>query len=252
MKATVDQLACISVFTQLQPDQLASLQPHTTVRTYQTGEIVAHEGDHLPPRLYALINGLLRVSKTATSGKETILRTLTNGDIFAAPALFGNGIAPATVIAESEAQVLMVDRAALLAVIQANPEIALKMMAVFNQRLQQLHEMVHGLVSERAIVRLARFIQYSAGEPNPQMSGQGACLRLQLSYYEIARSIGITYEECVRLFKQLHSVISYSRGGKITILDWAGLDAIAHGTVELDAIGAKQADQPSRLDGKNH
>ncbi len=118
-------------------------------------------------------------------------------------------------------------------------------MAVFNQRLQQLHEMVHGLVSERAIVRLARFIQSAAGESNAEVSEQGACLRLQLSYYEIARSIGITYEECVRLFKQLQAVLSYSRGGKITILDWAGLDAIAHGTVELDAIGAKQADKIS-------
>src|SRR4028119_456036 len=186
MKATVEQLASISVFTQLQPEQLASLQPHTVVKTYQRGEIVSYEGDRLPPRLYALINGLLRVSKTATSGKQTILRTLAGGDIFAVPALFGNGIAPATVSAESEAQVLMVDRVALLAVIQANPEIALKMMAVFNQRLQQLHEMVHGLVSERALVRLARFIQYSAGEPGTQIGGQGACLRLQLSYYEIA------------------------------------------------------------------
>lgn len=250
MRATVEQLASISVFTQLQPDQLASLQPHTTVQAYQTGEIVSHEGDRLPPRLYALINGSLRVSKTAMSGKETILRTLTNGDIFAAPALFGNGIAPATVIAESDAQVLMVDRDALLTVIQANPEIALKMMAVFNQRLQQLHEMVHGLVSERAIVRLARFVQYAAAEANTPMSEQGACLRLQLSYYEIARSIGITYEECVRLFKQLQSVMSYSRGGKITILDWAGLEAIAHGTVEPEAIVAKQADTATPLNSK--
>jgi CRP-like cAMP-binding protein len=236
MKATVEQLASISVFTQLQPEQLTSLQPHTLVQTYQAGEIVSHEGDRLPPRLYALISGLLRVSKTATSGKETILRTLVGGDIFAAPALFGNGIAPATVIAEREAQVLMVDREALLAVIQANPEIALKMMAVFNQRLQQLHEMVHGLVSERAIVRIARFLQQSAGGAGTPMVGESVCLRFPLSYYEIARSIGITYEECVRLFKQLHSVVSYSRGGKITILNWNGLEAIADGAIELDSL----------------
>lgn len=252
MKATVEQLASISVFTQLQPEQLASLQPYTTVQTYQTGEIVSHEGDRLPPRLYALITGLLRVSKTATSGKETILRTLASGDIFAAPALFGNGIAPATVIVESDAQVLMVDREALLAVIQVNPDIALKMMAVFNQRLQQLHEMVHGLVSERAIVRLARFVQDAAAEPNTPISGQGACLRSQLSHYEIARSIGITYEECVRLFKQLHSVMSYSRGGKITILDWVGLEAIAHGTAEPEAIAPKQTSKSAPANRKLH
>lgn len=228
-KATVEQLASISVFSQLQPEQLANLQPHTAVQSYLSGEIVAHEGDRLPARLYALLSGLLRVAKVANSGKETILRTLSPGDIFAAPALFGNGIAPATVTAESAAEVLMVDRQALLSVIQAHPEIALKMMAVFNQRLQQLHEMVHGLVSERAIVRLARFIEYSAVEQGTEVTEQGAGLKLHLSHYQIARSIGITYEECVRLFKQLHAIVSYSRGGRITILDRAGLEAIANG-----------------------
>ncbi|WP_416669629.1 Crp/Fnr family transcriptional regulator [Egbenema bharatensis] len=236
MNATVEQLAAIALFAQLQPEQLTRLQPHSVIRSYQSGERVMDEGDRLPSRLYALVKGLLRVSKTATTGKETILRTLTVGDIFAAPALFGNGIAPATVIAERDAEVLMVDREALLSAIQANPEIALKMMAVFNQRLQQLHEMVHGLVSERAIVRLARFIQAAAGEPGIQIRGEGACLRLPLSYYEMARSIGITYEECVRLFKQLHPVVSYHRGGKITLLDWDGLEAIAQGMTAPSAL----------------
>lgn len=249
-KATIEQLAAIALFAQLQPEQLASLQPHTQVQLYQAGEIVTHEGDRLPSRLYALLHGLLRVSKIASSGKETILRTLTAGDIFAAPALFGNGIAPATVIAEGQVHVLLVDREALLAAIQANPEIALKMMAVFNQRLQQLHEMVHGLVSERAIVRLARFIQAAAGEPGMQR-GEGACLRLPLSYYEIARSIGITYEECVRLFKQLHTAVSYSRGGKMTILNWERLEAIAQGTVEPDSL-ASTRNHRAALQDKPH
>ena len=53
MKATVEQLASISVFMQLQPEQLATLQPLTLVQTYQVGEIVSHEGDCLPARLYA-------------------------------------------------------------------------------------------------------------------------------------------------------------------------------------------------------
>jgi CRP-like cAMP-binding protein len=246
MKATVEQLASIAVFAQLQPEQLTSLQPHSAVQHYQTGEVVMHEGNLLSARLYALVNGLLRVSKTASSGKETILRTLSNGDIFAAPALFGNGIAPATVTAESQAQVLMLDRDALLTAIQAQPEIALKMMAVFNQRIQQLHEMVHGLVSERAIVRLARFIQRASAEPPTVICGGAICLRQPLSYYEIARSIGITYEECVRLFKQLQSIVSYCRGGRITITDWQGLDAIAQGMEESsNGRSAKKQAQPA-------
>ncbi|WP_333298872.1 cyclic nucleotide-binding domain-containing protein [Microcoleus sp. M2_C6] len=68
-----------------------------------------------------------------------MLGTLFQGDIFAAPALLGNGIAPATVTAETDVEVLTTEREVLLAAIRENPEIALRILAVFNQRLQQLH-----------------------------------------------------------------------------------------------------------------
>jgi CRP-like cAMP-binding protein len=176
-----------------------------------------------------VLTGSLRITKTAATGKETILRTLLAGEIFAAPALFGNGIAPATVIAESNSQVLTVERDALLEAIRQTPELALRMLSVFNQRLQELHDTVHGLVSERAIVRLAQFIQYFASRYGTESTPGGKRLNVNLSYYQIARSIGITYEECVRLFKSINSVLAYSRGGKITVLDEGMLEAIASG-----------------------
>ncbi|WP_392535323.1 hypothetical protein [Nostoc sp. C117] len=44
-------------------------------------------------------------------------------------------------------------------------------------------------------------------------------LRSRLPYYQIARSSGITYKECVRLFKQIQAVVTYHRSGKILVLD---------------------------------
>ena len=229
MQATFEQLAQISVFANLTAPEWVDLQPHTWIQPYSQGENIMHERDRLPAQLYALLSGTLQVTKTALTGKETILRTLSAGEIFAAPALLGDGIAPATVTALKDCQVLTIDRDALLTAIQHNPQIALKILVVFNQRLQQLHELVHGLVSERAIVRLARVIQYAALEQGTEKNAEGACLRVQMPYYQIARSIGITYEECVRLFKQLQGIVSYHRGGKIAILNGEGLEAIASG-----------------------
>ncbi|BAY76425.1 cyclic nucleotide-binding protein [Nostoc linckia NIES-25] len=229
MQASLEQLSKITVFAGLETADTVTLQPYTQVQRYGKGEIVLHEGDRLPAKLYAVVSGLIKVSKTATTGKETIFRVLPAGEIFAAPALLGNGISPATVTAESDCEILTVERDALLKAIQANPEIALRMLMVFNSRIQQLHETVHGLVSERAIVRLARLIQYFAGEAGTDLTPQGKCLKVELSYYRMARSSGITYEECVRLIKSLKSVITYSRGGKITIVDPKKLDAIASG-----------------------
>lgn len=232
MQASIEQISQVVVFAGLEPSDKLNLQPHTQIQRYLKGEIILHEGDVLPAKLFALVTGSIQITKTAATGKETILRTLSAGEIFAAPALLGNGIAPATVTALSDCEILTVQRDTLLKAIQENPDIALRMLMVFNSRIQQLHETVHGLVSERAIVRLVRIIQYFAKHDGTESTPQGEVLKIQLPYYRIARSIGITYEECVRLIKSLKSVIAYSRGGKITILDANKLEEVASGNME--------------------
>ncbi|PMB47672.1 cyclic nucleotide-binding protein [Fischerella thermalis CCMEE 5201] len=237
MQASIEQLSKIIVFAGLEPSDKISLQPHTQVQRYSQGEIILHEGDRLPAKLYAVVSGTIQITKTANTGKETILRTLDGGEIFAAPALLGNGISPATVTAETDCEIITVERDALLQAIGKNPDIALRMLMVLNNRIQQLHETVHGLVSERAIVRLARLIQYYAAESGIESSQNGEILKVKLPYYRIARSIGITYEECVRLVKSLKSVVAYSRGGKITIVDAKKLESVASGNTEAEIFG---------------
>jgi hypothetical protein len=60
--------------------------------------------------------------------------------------------------------------------------------------------------------------EYFAASAGTEPVPEGERLRSRLTYYQIARSIGITYEECVRLFKQLKGQVAYERGGKITLL----------------------------------
>lgn len=97
MQASLEQLSQIIVFAGLETAEKISLQPYTQVQRYRKAEIILHEGDRLPAKLYAIVSGSIQVTKTATTGKETILRALAAGEIFAAPALLGNGISPATV-----------------------------------------------------------------------------------------------------------------------------------------------------------
>ncbi len=222
--SSIAQLQQISIFQSLAKTQLESLILYSYVLEYQPGEIVMQEGDRLPQKLYALIIGGLEVKKTAANGKETVVRLIPAGELFAAPAIFGNGISPATVICQVESQVLTIDRDALLKAISDSPEISLRILEVFNQRLQQLHNTVHGLISERAMVRLVRLIQYYRDRFGTDSVAEGDCLNIKLPYYQIARSIGITYEECVRLFKKMKGIVIYKRGGKIIIKDWGKLE----------------------------
>jgi CRP/FNR family transcriptional regulator, cyclic AMP receptor protein len=229
MLVTVEDLGKVHVFAELKSEELEQLVPHTRMRQYLREETIFHEGESLAAKLYAISSGKIYLKKTAATGKETILRILYSGEIFAAHALFGDGTAPATVVCEQDCQIITIERTALLEAIRQTPEIALRMMTVLNQRLQLLHNTIHGLVSERAIVRLARFIQYAILQYGTEISKEGQYLKVNLSYYQMSRSIGITYEECVRLLGSLKSVINYRRGGKITILDVEALNQIAEG-----------------------
>jgi CRP/FNR family transcriptional regulator, cyclic AMP receptor protein len=232
--SSIAQLKQISIFQNLATTQLTNLIPYSYVREYEPNEIVMQEGDRLPQQLFALITGILEIKKTAVNGKETVMRLIPAGELFAAPAIFGNGIAPATVICQVKSQVLTIERDALLKAISHTPEISLRILAVFNQRLQQLHNTVHGLISERAIVRLVRLIEYyrdaygyaSQIRDGTHSLAEGDCLNIKLPYYQIARSIGITYEECVRLFKKLKGIVIYKRGGTIIVQDWGKLEGV--------------------------
>ena len=223
--SSIAQLKQISIFQDLETTQLESLVPYSYIREYQKDEIVMREGDRIPPQLHALMTGRLEIRKTATSGKETVVRLIPAGELFAAPAIFGNGISPAMVICQVKSQVLTIDRDALLKAISHSPEISLRIIEVFNQRLQQLHNTVHGLISERAMVRLIRLIQYYRERDGTYSIAEGDHLNIKLPYYQIARSIGITYEECVRLFKKLKGIVIYKRGGIIIVKDWEKLEA---------------------------
>lgn len=225
--SSLAQLQQLSIFQDLAIAQLESLIKCSYIKEYQQDEIVMHEGDRIPAQLHGLITGRLEIKKTADNGKETIVRLIPPGELFAAPAIFGNGIAPATVISQVESKILTIDRQALLEVISQSPEISLGILQVFNQRLQQLHNTVHGLISERAMVRLVKLLQYYSDRDGTHFVEQGDRLNIKLPYYQIARSIGITYEECVRLFKKLKGIVIYQRGGTIIVRDWQKLAAIS-------------------------
>ena len=74
------------------------------------------------------------------------------------------------------------------------------------------------------MVRLIRLIQYYRDRDGTYSVAEGDRLNIKLPYYQIARSIGITYEECVRLFKKLKGILIYQRGGTIIVQDWERLE----------------------------
>ena len=227
MLATAQQLSKINVFSNLDGKTLDQLADTSVIKLYQQGETLIHEGERFPAKFHAVLEGSLLVQKIALSGKETTLRHLSAGEMFAAPALFGDGIAPATVKALKDSQIVTIDKTILLRMVQIDPQIALEILSCFNQRLQEMHQTIHGLISERATIRISRLILYMAERYGVNLTKEGVCLNMKLPHQQIARMVGITYEESVRIIKKdLDNIVSYGRGGIITIQDRSALKSI--------------------------
>lgn len=90
-----------------------------------------------------------------------------------------------------------------------------------------MHQTIHGLISERAVVRLARLINYTASQYGTKQTEKGACLNTKLPHKQMARMVGISYEECVRIIrKDLKGIVHYERGGIISIKDALALESM--------------------------
>lgn len=228
MPVTIKQLQTITIFASLKSSSLGKLSGFSRIDFYESGSLIIQQGDRFLPKLYAVLTGQITAQKISSQGKVTILRQLPAGEMFAAPALFGDGIAPATLIAQKNTEVVSINKSVLLELMHSNPEVSLEILSCFNQRLQEMHQTIHGLISESATIRMARLIQYNASRYGVEQTNKGACLNTKLPHQQLARSVGITYEESVRLIKKdFAAIIDYGRGGIITIQDGSALKLLS-------------------------
>ncbi|HEY9724370.1 MAG TPA: Crp/Fnr family transcriptional regulator, partial [Oscillatoriaceae cyanobacterium] len=220
------------ILAELDEQTVAELAKDASLVAVENGGCVFLEGEPLPPFFFVLLTGTLQMVKCSQSGKETILRPIRPGEIFAWAALLDGGAAPATARAACASVVMRLPSQALLTAIARSPATALRLLATLSERLRDVHEQLHDIVSERARTRLARLILR-------QRAREGDCLQTLLPHQLLARMAGITYEESVRILGEWthgeHPILSYRRGGRIEVLNAGGLMAIAEGGG--DAVG---------------
>jgi CRP-like cAMP-binding protein len=217
------------VFRVLSQQSLAIVHEQGSVRSYAVGEHVFREGEERPQALYILLSGSMHVSKTAASGKETILRIVRPGEIFGSVVLFGKPAVSVTVTIDEPAVVFSLPRPAFLDLIRQDPEWAMYLMQTLAERLRELQDRLHGVASERAPSRLAGILRQQAQRDGVWPRG---ALTTPLSYATLAQMGGITYEETVRIVRGWVKAgwLAYRRGGHVDLLDGKSLAELAdHG-----------------------
>jgi len=175
-------------------------------------------------RFYVVLAGRVKLYKLSAKGDEQILHMYGPGHSFAEAAVLAGGTYPAFAEAVEDATLLAVGRGELKRAIEANPELAMGMMAGLSAKLREFNRLIEELSLKEVPARLAGVLLRLADRAG------GPTIRLRQTKRELAAQIGTVSETLSRAFAKLKSAgLIRVRGAEITLVDPEGLRELAEG-----------------------
>ncbi len=157
------QLRANSIFAELDEPSLSQFVQDALWREFDTEEIVFWEGD-IPIGLYYLQTGWLKVIKSAPTGREQVLRFLGPGEFFNEVSVFANQPNPATAVALESTGVWILQRNAVVALLEQHPAFAQHVIEQMSRRVLHLVTLVTDLSLRSVVGRLARLLLDTAAD----------------------------------------------------------------------------------------
>jgi CRP-like cAMP-binding protein len=143
--ATVAVLRMLEVFRAFSAAEIETLASRMTWRALPAGHLLFREGD-VGNEMYFVLSGRLVISKSVARNVDKVLTRMGPGDFFGEMNLFGGLQRSATVQAETETELLVLDRDTLTAVVEHNPHAGLAFFTAlvreFSQRLSATDDLV--------------------------------------------------------------------------------------------------------------
>ncbi|TCL60898.1 Crp/Fnr family transcriptional regulator [Hydrogenispora ethanolica] len=211
------------LFGALEPERLSALAQLAVRRFYAKGDLIFSEGS--PALEFTLVgSGRVKVVKLSTTGKEQILHVIGPHEPVGEVAVFTGTDYPATCIALTDAEVCVIQRSALMNLIQSQPQMALDLLAVLSQRLRHFNQLLATLSLDEAPVKLAKYLYQQCLAVSPETRE----LWLTISKGELAQNLGMTPETLSRSLAKLKKagVIGGEGRRSLRILDWEKLQAM--------------------------
>ncbi|QHI69233.1 Crp/Fnr family transcriptional regulator [Tichowtungia aerotolerans] len=182
-------------------EKLAALSHRKTVKKRDILFMEESKGD----AVYLLVSGDIQLVKTNMDGRETVIKTVKCGELFAEVILFEKPRYPVTAIARTEAEVIELPRTGFLNLLD-EPEFRNDFMAMLMAKQRYLTERIQQLTSMDVEERFTEFLREHYGEQESITPG--------LSKKDIASAIGATPETFSRLLQKLEKRGGFQWDGK--------------------------------------
>jgi CRP-like cAMP-binding protein len=221
--ALVNTLRSCQLFTGLPLPDLEAIAAVTVVKSLDKGEYLFHEGD--PARgFYVVQRGAVNVHRVNAAGKEQVIHVFRAGESFAEAALATERGYPADARALEPTQVLLVQKAGILALLKRQPELALRMLGSMSIHLRVLVGQLEDLTLKDVETRLANWLMKRCADP---LSEKPMRIELTMTKRVLAAELGTVSETFSRtLAKFREQKLLTVKDKVVTILSPAKLNAL--------------------------
>lgn len=208
MQPLPNQIRSAAFFKGLSEAACTKLAVLCRPRTLSRRDILFHEASE-GHAVYLLLKGDIQLVKTSLDGKETVIKTVRPGELFAEVVLFEKSNYPVTAMACTDSELLEIPRAGFLRLLD-EPPFRNEFIGMLMARQRYLAARVQQISSMDTEARFAEFVR-------TRRTTEGV-LRLDLPKKDIAAAIGATPETFSRLLRSLEDRGLVTRTGRSLLI----------------------------------
>lgn len=224
-RPSMDLLADSDLFRGLPPRALADIAQRASVVAHARGARIFLQGQALA-HAHLVLHGQAKIVQSSAGGEQVIVRLIRPGETFGTVGLYMDGLYPAEAVALSEMTEARWPARAFNHLVKKYPEIALNLVRLIGERLQQVQARLRELSTERVEQRVASVLLHAALRERRSRDG----VRLPLSRRDIAELAGTTMYTASRVLSAWQRRgIAMSGRASVTILRPDALAAISSG-----------------------
>jgi CRP-like cAMP-binding protein len=188
-----DVLARMPLFTGLADADRSALAGQLTRRSVRRGTAIFAEGQ-TGDTVYLVINGKVKITRSAIDGRENLLAIMGPGDIFGELSLFDPGPRTASASALTDVDLASLEHAALRPWLTSRPEAGLRLLQVLARRLRRTNDAMADLIFTDVPGRVAKALLEMADRFATPTSGPGIRVEHGLTQEELAQLVGASRE----------------------------------------------------------
>ncbi len=215
-------LGQLPFFKDLTQAVIQSINLLFTERGYSPGEMIYLE-ESPAERFYVIADGNVKLMRHTPSGKNVMLDVLTPGAFFGSLSHLPGDSYTETAQAYTQACTLSIEGQDFRQILNDHPQVAVKVMDIMVQRLQDAQEMVRLLSVSSVESRLA-FVLLKLADKLGDESDNGLLIQLPLGRTDLAELAGTTTETVSRIMSHFQKEKLIRSGRRwVAITDQAGL-----------------------------